>query len=137
MPPNTSLTLLLRACEQLHECTDEELQNQILALAPTTTGPLVSNVRMLLHTSLYLRQQLDPDGIIVASSGLVDAPLMLLSAREQEVLVLLRKGYTMPCIADKLCISVATVNNHCAKMREKLGLRGRNALVLFAGGIKK
>ncbi|MEJ7666096.1 MAG: helix-turn-helix transcriptional regulator [Hymenobacter sp.] len=48
------------------------------------------------------------------------------------MLALLTKGHTLPQIGDKLFISPATVNNHCARMREKLGLRGRNALMRYA-----
>lgn len=58
--------------------------------------------------------------------------ISLLSSREREVLALLALGYTLPRIGQKLFISPATVNNHCARMREKLELRGRNALVAYA-----
>ena len=84
-------------------------------------------VRLLLHSSQYIRQQRAP--LAPATTAPAPAPTSVLSAREQEVLALLAQGLTMPQIGDKLFISPATVNNHCARMREKLGLRGRNALM--------
>ena len=61
-----------------------------------------------------------------------DSSRQLLSAREREVLALLARGCTLPQIGAALFISPATVNNHCARMREKLGLKGSKALLRFA-----
>jgi two-component system response regulator NreC len=56
----------------------------------------------------------------------------LLSDREEEVLKLLALGHTNKQIAEKLFISVKTVETYRARVREKLGLRGRAALVRYA-----
>jgi DNA-binding NarL/FixJ family response regulator len=56
----------------------------------------------------------------------------LLSDREQQVLKLLALGHTNKQIAEKLFISVKTVETYRARVREKLGLRGRAALVRYA-----
>ena len=55
-----------------------------------------------------------------------------LSAREQEVLRLVALGHTSQQVADRLCISVNTVDSHRAHIMEKLGLHGRAALVRYA-----
>lgn len=59
----------------------------------------------------------------------------LLSNREQEVLPLVAIGYGNKEIADKLFISVKTVEAHKANMMSKLGLTTRPELVQYA--IKK
>ncbi|WP_311200999.1 response regulator transcription factor [Niallia taxi] len=59
----------------------------------------------------------------------------LLSNREQEVLPLVALGYGNKEIADKLFISVKTVEAHKANMMSKLGLTTRPELVQYA--IKK
>jgi two-component system response regulator NreC len=56
----------------------------------------------------------------------------LLSDREQQVLKFLALGHTNKQIAEKLFISVKTVETYRARVQEKLGLRGRAALVRYA-----
>src|SRR3990170_4306575 len=52
-------------------------------------------------------------------------PAPPLSQREREVLSLLARGHTVQGAADLLCLSVRTVETYKARLREKLGLRGR------------
>jgi two-component system response regulator NreC len=56
----------------------------------------------------------------------------LLSDREQQVLKLLALGHTNKQMAERLFISVKTVETYRARVQEKLGLRGRAALVRYA-----
>jgi two-component system response regulator NreC len=56
----------------------------------------------------------------------------LLSNREQQVLKLVALGYTNRQIANKLFLSVKTVETYRARVQEKLGIRGRAALVRYA-----
>jgi len=55
-----------------------------------------------------------------------------LSPREREVLRLVALGYTNSQIAEKLYISVKTVETYKARIKEKLGLKTRAALVRYA-----
>ena len=48
------------------------------------------------------------------------------------MLKLLALGHTNQQIAEKLFVSVKTVETYRARVREKLGLRGRAALVRYA-----
>jgi DNA-binding CsgD family transcriptional regulator len=59
--------------------------------------------------------------------------LSLLSARERDVLRLLRTGMLTPQIASNLAISVSTLNKHLASTRRKLGVK-RTAHALLLGG---
>ncbi|ANF97116.1 response regulator [Paenibacillus bovis] len=56
----------------------------------------------------------------------------LLSRRELEILPLIAKGYGNKEIAEKLFISVKTVEAHKAKIMEKLNLKSRPELVEYA-----
>ena len=60
------------------------------------------------------------------------AELRLLSPREMEVLKLVAEGLTNQEIADKLVISIKTVQAHRANVMEKLGLQNITHLVRFA-----
>lgn len=66
-----------------------------------------------------------------AGAGLAQA-LSILTAREMEVLKLVSAGFTNQEIADKLIISIKTVQAHRANLMEKLGLRDITHLVRFA-----
>ncbi|MFN0071410.1 MAG: response regulator [Chloroflexota bacterium] len=55
-----------------------------------------------------------------------------LSEREREVLQLVALGHTNQQIADRLVLSVKTVETYKARVMEKLGVRGRAALVRYA-----
>lgn len=59
-------------------------------------------------------------------------PFKILSKREIEVLPLVAKGYGNKEIAEKLFISVKTVEAHKSKIMEKLQLKGRPELVEYA-----
>lgn len=63
------------------------------------------------------------------------AALEPLTAREQEILALLAKGYRYREIADRLTISLDTVRTHIRHVYEKLQVRSRTeATVKFLGG---
>ncbi|MGE5849759.1 MAG: response regulator [Candidatus Methylomirabilota bacterium] len=64
----------------------------------------------------------------MALSGEIPA----LSDRERDVLRLLAHGYTNQQVADRLCISVKSVETYKARLMEKLGLKGRAELVRYA-----
>lgn len=55
-----------------------------------------------------------------------------LTAREQEVLSYIAKGYTNREIAEELFLSVKTIESHRARIMEKLNLRTRQEMVKFA-----
>lgn len=56
----------------------------------------------------------------------------ILSQREKEVLQLLAIGYTNQQAADELYLSVKTVETYKARIKDKLGLKGRAELVRYA-----
>lgn len=61
-----------------------------------------------------------------------DAMEPRLTAREQEVLKLVAKGYTYRDIAGELFLSVKTVQNHVQNILTKLQLKGRYELMRYA-----
>jgi DNA-binding NarL/FixJ family response regulator len=56
----------------------------------------------------------------------------VLSTREKEVLKLVAEGESSKEIADRLCISVRTVDHHRASIMEKLHLKGTVDLIRYA-----
>jgi len=84
---------------------------------------------------------LDPDLAVMvvqgspgrkAAGGQEGGPESPLSPREREVLDLVAQGYTNQQIAERLGLSVRTVETHRSRLVEKLGLRSRADLVRYA-----
>jgi DNA-binding NarL/FixJ family response regulator len=60
------------------------------------------------------------------------APIASLSAREREVLVGVAQGHTNQAIADRLGLSVKTIESYRARLMQKLGLTTRAELTRLA-----
>jgi len=67
--------------------------------------------------------------LVVSDAAALTEPI---SERERDVLVLLTLGYTNQEIAAMLFISVRTVETHRAHIMQKLDLKTRAELVLYA-----
>jgi two-component system response regulator NreC len=59
-------------------------------------------------------------------------PARILSDREQQVLVLVAFGFTNQQIAERIFLSIKTVETYRARFAAKLGLRTRNDVVRYA-----
>lgn len=105
----------------LKKATDTELLSAVQAVLRGEVYVHPSMTRVLLED--LLPQTYDGN-----ESDLWDT----LSEREQEVLRQVALGYTGTEIADKLSLSVKTVETYRARGMEKLGLINRAALVRFA-----
>ncbi len=64
--------------------------------------------------------------------AVADDELDLLSAREQEVMRLIARGYTYKEVASELFISIKTVETHVSAVLRKLQLSNRNELTHWA-----
>jgi two-component system response regulator NreC len=108
------------------------------ALKRAADTDLLSAIRAVARDEVYLHPALtrvlvsdllkrDP---LTPPPSRPDAPH--LSERESEVLRLVALGHTNQEIADSLYLSVKTVESYKGRLMEKLGLRGRAALVRYA-----
>lgn len=68
------------------------------------------------------------------AAPVADPELDLLTAREQDVLLLIARGYTYKEIASRLHLSVKTVETHVSRVLRKLQLSNRNELARWALG---
>ena len=60
-----------------------------------------------------------------------------MTAREEEVLVIVAQGHTNAEIADQLHISLSTVKTHLASLMNKLGTRNRVEIAMWAYETKR
>jgi two-component system response regulator NreC len=91
---------------------------------------VVAHGEVFLYPSLAVR--LVQDYLKRQAAGDEPAPEGDLTGREQEVLVLIAEGRTNPEIADRLVISVKTVDRHRENIMRKLNLHSRIELVKYA-----
>ena len=114
----------------IKQAVSSELINAIRAVARGDLYVHPALTRALLSNGGLLRPA---DTAIEEAPGAATAPdAETLSPREEDVLRLLAQGYTNREIADKLNLSVRTVESHRANLMAKLGLHTRADLVRFA-----
>jgi two-component system response regulator NreC len=122
---------------------DEEYVKKVLSLGASgyilkraADVELLAAIRTVFKGGIFVDQALS--GILVRQA--FPAPEQkqqkereeTLSEREWEVLQLVAMGYTNRQIAEKLVISIKTVESHKAHVKEKLGVKGRSELVRYA-----
>lgn len=107
-------------------------------LKSSPSDDLLSSIRTISKGEAYLyptaTKRLIEGYLDFAEKGEEDS-INLLSPREREILSYVAMGYSNKEIADRLIISVKTVENHKAKIMEKLKFTSRPELVKYA--IKK
>jgi len=96
----------------------------------SAAAELVSAVRAVLVGETYINPNLGAR--MAAEPPAPDGPPDDLTPREVEVLGLLALGYMNPEIADRLVLSVRTVETHRANIQRKTGLSTRAELVAYA-----
>lgn len=98
---------------------------------------LLMAIRQILKGKIYLSDQISDRllGKLVgagASDAAMTSPVEKLSDRELEVLELLGKGMSTAQIADKLCLSVKTIETYREHLKQKLGLANGQELLRYA-----
>jgi two-component system, NarL family, response regulator NreC len=96
---------------------------------------LLDAIREVAHHRSFIAVALD-DGtlqrLVDEGAQRDDVPMSRLTEREQEVLELVAQGYTHAEIAERLELSIKTVDTYRQRVGQKLGLRTRAELVRFA-----
>jgi two-component system response regulator NreC len=96
----------------------------------SAASELVTAIRTVLAGETYINPSLGAR--VAAAPDAPDGPPDDLTDREIEVLGLIALGFTNPEIADKLVLSVRTVETHRANIQRKTGLSTRHELVAYA-----
>ncbi|CAN5277261.1 response regulator transcription factor [soil metagenome] len=92
---------------------------------------LVSAVRQIMNGGIYLSDKIGSQLIMKIASGQKTGsnPLEILSDRELEVFELTGKGESTKDIAQRLHVSVKTVDTYRARIKEKMHLKTANELM--------
>lgn len=92
---------------------------------------LVTAVRQIMNGGIYLSDKIGSQLIMKIASGQSagDNPLEILSDRELEVFELTGKGESTKEIAQRLHVSVKTIDTYRARIKEKMNLKTANELM--------
>ena len=97
---------------------------------------VLSAIRAVMRGELYIHPSLTKAllGDLAKETGAIGPrePIELLSERELHVIKQVARGHTNQEVAEKLSLSVKTVETYRARAMEKLGLTSRAALVRYA-----
>lgn len=92
----------------------------------------ISEVRSALDVYASGRKWISPRFRDVRIKKIIPEVSAPLSERENEIVALLAKGYTSKQMADLLCLSVRTVENHRHRIFKRLGIERSAQLVSYA-----
>jgi two-component system response regulator NreC len=125
---------LLRGTRYIHKLTKHNIQGYILKNAPLSE--LMNALREVHGGNTYFSKEIhigerqeDFRNTIIINDKQIDE---ILSRRELEVLKLICREYSNAEIADKLYLSVSTVETHRKNLIAKLGVNNTVGLVKFA-----
>lgn len=100
-------------------------------LKSAADSELIQAIRLIAAGGIYTQAQKSPDILPINQSAMA-SKLEELSQREREVLGQIAQGHTNQAIADRLFLSVKTVESYRARLMAKLGLKSRAELTQFA-----
>lgn len=107
-------------------------------LKDASNSELRTAVRSVLEGKVYLSPSLSDDIInaflLSGRQVNIQSRLETLTRRELEILKMVAEGHTNRSVADKLSLSIKTVEKHRSNMMKKLDLHNASALTTFAIG---
>lgn len=96
-----------------------------------SSSELIKAIRKIAGGGKYLTPSV-AEKLADQYSETANSPIENLSDREFEVLRLMAPGLTQVQIADKLCLSLSTINTYRSRLLEKLNLNSNAQLIHFA-----
>ena len=130
------LVLTVHENEEYISATLEAGVNGYLLKKDATKAELVTAIKTILKGKLYLSPAISEvlvEGYLHGKRGLKPKSMWeTLTSREREILKLIAEGYRTKDIADFLCISVKTAENHRSNLMRKLDLHNVAAVTAFA-----
>jgi two-component system response regulator NreC len=128
--PDTSVIVLTMQNEPAFARQALQAGAKGFVVKQSAASELVAAVRAVLAGQTYINPQLGAR--LAAEPQTPEGPPDDLTPREAEVLGLLALGYMNPEIAERLVLSVRTVETHRANIQRKTGLSTRAELIAYA-----
>ena len=133
--PDLKVLMLSMHDESLYAMRALKAGAQGYIMKAAATEKVITAVRQILSGELYLSEEMSRRAmatLVGRKKETGGSPLEDLSDRELEVFTLIGEGLTTRQIADKLHLSVKTIETHRAHIKEKLNLKNSTELVQHA-----
>jgi two-component system response regulator NreC len=136
--PETRVIVLSAYGDQAHACSALAAGGSAYVVKQAAASDLLSAIRAVYRGHFFVDRSLAGpvlEGFLEKAtrrSGKPGTPRSLLSQREREVLVLLAQGYTHRQVAEKIHVSVKSVETYRWRLAQKLKLHSRAELVRYA-----
>jgi DNA-binding NarL/FixJ family response regulator len=133
--PDLKVLMLSMHDESLYAMRALKAGAQGYIMKAAATEKVIVAVRQILSGELYLSEEMSRRAmatLVGRKKETGGSPLEDLSDRELEVFTLIGEGLTTRQIADKLHLSVKTIETHRAHIKEKLNLKNSTELVQHA-----
>lgn len=102
-------------------------------LKSATKEEIQTAISKVMAGEFYISPDLNHQAITKEPSPMGERLVPVITRREKEVLLLIANGMTNPDIAEKLFISVTTVNSHRKSLLEKFEVNNTAMLIQLAG----
>jgi DNA-binding NarL/FixJ family response regulator len=99
------------------------------------TEKILEAIESVMRGELYVSEEMKNTlvgRIVTGSSCLSEIPFNTMTAREMDIFRLVSKALSNRQIADMLHLSNKTVETHCEHIKQKLGLKSRRELGIYA-----
>jgi len=133
--PDLRVLMLSMHDESLYAMRALKAGAQGYIMKAAATEKVITAIRQILSGELYLSEEMSRRAmatLVGRKKETGGSPLEDLSDRELEVFTLIGEGLTTRQIADKLHLSVKTIETHRAHIKEKLNLKNSTELVQHA-----
>jgi len=128
--PNTAVVVLTMQNEPVFARKAMQAGAKGYVIKHSAAKELVEAVRRVVGGEVYITPQVGAR--LAAEPDAPDGPPDDLTAREVEILGLIALGFMNPEIADKLVLSVRTVETHRSNIQRKAGVSTRAELIAYA-----
>lgn len=132
--PGTSIIMLSMHANEEYVLQSLRAGASGYLLKDAATSELELAIRSVIHGKTYLSPQISRTLVkeYLDNSTAARSPLERLTARQREILQAVAEGMTTRQIAEKLNVSVKTVETHRAQLMDRLEIRHVPGLVRFA-----
>jgi DNA-binding NarL/FixJ family response regulator len=133
--PDLKVLMLSMHDESLYAMRALKAGAQGYIMKASATEKVITAIRQILSGELYLSEEMSRRAmatLVGRKKETGGSPLEDLSDRELEVFTLIGEGLTTRQIAEKLHLSVKTIETHRAHIKEKLNLKNSTELVQHA-----
>ncbi|MCA0386912.1 MAG: response regulator transcription factor [Bacteroidetes bacterium] len=92
---------------------------------------IIDSINIVYDGGIYLSDTVS-EIIRKSEDNLISGQVQMLTPSEKRIMALIGEGHSSKMIADRLFVSIKTIDNHRSNICKKLGITGTSALIKYA-----